>query len=47
MIFIYNTRMDEFKKGIALNENIIEAIPSTMLLIVIWAQSDLIQKIFD
>ena len=33
------TRKEEFKKGIALNENIIEAIPSAMILDIIWAQA--------
>ena len=31
--------MDEFKKGIALNENIIEGIPSSLVLNAISAQS--------
>ena len=42
------TRKEEFKKGIALNENIIEAIPSAMILNVIMQQSgNFIQQIFD
>ena len=41
------TRKEEFKKGIALNENIIEAIPSAMILNIIRVQTgNFIQQIF-
>ena len=45
--FLYCARKDEFKKGLALHENIIEAIPSAMILNVIQMQSgNFIQQIF-